>query len=75
MAYSVINIYDDKLNSRRDFLCDDTSDINSLPTQDTETEEFPEGIGTGSTAVVTGTLLIYILGNQGTWVQLCTLSN
>lgn len=75
MAYSVINIYNDKLNSRRDFLCDDTIDIDSLPTQSTETEEFPEGIGTGSMAIVTADSSVYILGNQETWVQLCTLSN
>lgn len=75
MAYSVINIYSDKLNSRRDFLCDDVSDLSNLPTSQTSSEEYPEGVGIGSMALVTEDSSVYVLDNLDTWSELCDLDS
>ena len=58
----------DSLGTYHEFVCDDISDIQSLPTGNGETSyERPRP---GSTCVVTGAKSVYVLSNERAWVPL-----
>lgn len=52
------------------FLCDTRDDITSLPTHTKSTEEFPDNVYAGSTALVTADSSVWMLNNADEWVEL-----
>lgn len=70
MSYSVID-YVNQPKSLRTFLCDLRAEISSLPTTiGSGSGDFPHGVPSGSTALVTEDGSVWVLNNSGTWVEL-----
>lgn len=70
MAFSVYYYRDEPASPNRTFLCDERTDVNSLPNQSTRTTTYPNGTPTGSKALVAADASVWILNNAGTWVEL-----
>ena len=78
MAFSLINDSVSSYNWGKivqygaEFLCDERSEVSSLPTSSTITDDYPHGVPAGSTALVAADSSIWILNNSDTWVELFT---
>lgn len=53
-----------------EFTCTEISDVSLLPNSQTRTEDYPNGIETGSTCICTADGSLYMLGADDLWHKL-----
>lgn len=70
MSFSPISNWDKPIHQKRTFLCDFRNDIQNLPTQNTKSADYPNGVPTGSEALCAEDGSVWILTNAGTWKEL-----